>query len=148
MMSPKSPRTELKISITRTLTNLKRKGISLFVPSTLPATHPRGRRGFGGEDDSINSQARIGGVGQRCTAAIYSNRNTAYEVTHPHRQSGPEERIARIEISARVYILTVDRSKFCRKDNSHNHPVDGDNFAKNYRDQVLRSYSRRLYASA
>lgn len=148
MMSPKSPRTELKISITRTLTNLRRKIISPFLSNTLTATHPRGRRGFVGGDDSINPQARIGGISQRCTAAIDSNRNTAYEVTHPHRQPRPEERIARIEISARVYILAVDRSKFCRKDNSHNHPVDSDNFAKNDRDQILRSYSRRLYASA
>ena len=154
MMSPKRPRIELKISITRTLTNLQRKGVSLFITHTYLQPNPPspGERWGGGEGEGggflINSQAWIRGISQRCTAAIDSNRNTANEVTHPHRQPSPEERKARVEVSARVNIVAIDWAKLCRKYNCHNDPVDGDNFAKNDRYQVLRPYSRRLYTSA
>lgn len=76
-MSPKRPRIELKISMTRILTNLMVK-ISMVSQVFLLVAKSAGR---------VCIQGRVRSIGQCSTTAIDSNSNAAYEVTRANGQA-------------------------------------------------------------
>ena len=79
MMSPKRPKTELKISMTSIFTNLE--------------------EGFWSESRSCwglahGLQRRICSVCQSSAASVDAHRNATYEVTHANQQASPEQCVA------------------------------------------------------
>ena len=134
MMRPKRPKTELKISITRILTNL------VAETSAFATWHTTSHTQY--------SQTRIRCIRQRRTAPIDAHGHSAYQVAHAHRQATPEERIARIVVAARVHVVTRDQVEFCGEDDGHDDAVDGDDFAEDDGDEVLGPYSWGFDAAA
>lgn len=76
MMSPKRPRIELKISITRTLTNLKKEGVSLthtYQQTTNPPPPPKGGGGGGkgeGKEGAFSSTHKPGSAASASAALL------------------------------------------------------------------------------
>lgn len=115
-MRPNRPRTELKISITRILTNLQWLSIlALRVPRV---------------KCQKNIQCRIGSIRQRGAAPVDTDRNTAHQVAHADREAGPEQGVARVVAVSRVCRLPLDRIQLGREDDGHDDAVDGDDFAE------------------
>lgn len=126
-MRPKSPRTELKISMTRILTNLQTESVWEF--------RTRGRS---------DVQAGVSSIGERSTATVDANRNTADQVASADQETRPEQSKASVVVAARSGSVRADRGHLCRKDNGHDDAVDGDDFAEDDGDQVLCSDSGGL----
>lgn len=76
MIRPKRPNTELKISMTRILTKLRRSTSVLFIAH--------------GNRLVRNIQCRIRSIGQRSAATVDADSNTADEITHADGQARPE----------------------------------------------------------
>jgi hypothetical protein len=122
MMRPKSPRTELKISITRILTNLETQLAMEF-----------------DQNITYNVQTWIRSIRQSSTASINAHRYATHQIAHSHCQASPEQRIPSIVIASRVECISFHYTKFGREYNGHDDAVDGYNFAENDGDQVLRA---------
>lgn len=91
-----------------------------------------------------NVQARISSIGERSTATVDTNRNTADQVASADQQTGPEQGETSVVVAARSCGVRADRGHLCRKDNGHDDTVNGDDFAENDGDQVLCSDSGSL----
>jgi len=87
-------------------------------------------------------QAWIRSISQRRTTTIDAHGDTTNQIAHSHSQAGPEQCIASILISCRVYLISLDQVQFCGEYNRHDHAVDRHDFTEDNRDQVLRPYSR------
>jgi hypothetical protein len=113
MIKPKSPRTELKISMTRILTNLRRVSNmpSPYHPLSDPTRlHPPSHSNQAkATNEKQNSQTRIRGVRQRSPRAINAHTNTTDQITHADGQAGPKQRIAGVVVAARVHLRAFDR---------------------------------------
>lgn len=131
MMRPNRPSTELKISMTRILTNLPQ------VSTPLCFQHIK-----------HNVQAGISSIRQCRTAAIDAHTDTANQIAHPHRDARPEQRVAGIVVAGRVYVVRGDGFELRGEDDGHDDAVDGDNLAEDDRDKVLGSYSGGFDATA
>lgn len=131
-MSPNRPKTELKISITRILTNL---GQTVRISLT---TYK-----FSG-----HSQARVGSIRQCSTTSVDSDGDTAYQIAHADRDSRPEQGIAGVHIRPRVQVISIDWAELRGKDDRHDNAVDRHDFAENNRDQILRPDARGPYTTA
>lgn len=130
MIRPKSPRTELKISMTRILTNLYHE-VSI---------HETG--GCGGHESHV--QAGVSSVSKRSTTAVDTNRDTADKVASADQKTRPEQSETSVVVAARSCGVRADRGHLCRKDDGHDDTVDGDDLAENDGDQVLCSDSGSL----
>ena len=84
IMSPNSPSTELKISMTKILTNLG---------GFVSVSHVR-------DPEAIpkNSQSRIGCIRKRSTTPIDPHGHTTDQVAHAHGQAGPEQGVAGVVV--------------------------------------------------
>ena len=133
-MRPKSPRTELKISMTRILTNLYRK----------VSTHSIRENG----EQVSNVQARISSISERSTATVDTNRNTADQVASADQQTRPEQGKSSVVVAARSCGIRANRGHLRREDDGHDNTVNGDDFAENDGDQVLCSDSGSLDTSS
>ena len=95
--------------------------------------------------DVVYVQRRISGICQRCATSIDTNRNTADQVAHADCKSSPEQCVAGEVVGARVELLSVPNRLHLRgEDDGHNDTVNGNNFAEDDGDQVLRSYPGSL----
>jgi hypothetical protein len=117
MIRPKSPRTELKISMTRILTNLYSK-------VSIRKTWIRG--------GNSNVQAGVSSISKRSTATVDTDRNTTDQVAHADQETGPEQSETSVVVAARSCGIRADDT------------VNGDDFAENDGDQVLCSDSGSL----
>jgi hypothetical protein len=87
------------------------------------------------------SQCRVRSIGQRRATSVDAYTNTADQVAHSHSQSSPEQGITGEHVGRRVYLLNVvELGELGGEDDGHDDAVDGDDFAENNGDQVLRSY--------
>ena len=127
-MSPNNPKTELKISITSTLTNLKIKVSSYFLRNL--------------DGIKLRLQAWIRSVGQCCAAPVDPHGNATYQVAHAHRQTGPEKGVPRVLVRGRVGGFPLDHLQFGGEDDGHDDAVYRHHFAEDDGYQVLGPYSR------
>ena len=135
MISPNNPSTELKISITSTLTNLQ------FTPyQHMHVSHPNRTH--------LHSQARIRSIRQRSTTPIDPHANPTDQITHPDRDARPEECVASILIRARQHGRFIHGFQLGGEDDGHDDAVDGDDFAEDDGDKVLGSDPRRFDSAA
>jgi hypothetical protein len=96
-----------------------------------------------------NSQCRVRSICQRRATSVDAYTNTADQVAHSHGQSSPEQSISGEHVGGGVYLLDVgELGQLGGEDDGHDDAVDGDDFAKDNGDQVLRSYPGRLDTSA
>jgi hypothetical protein len=130
MIRPKRPSTELKISMTRILTNLVLLAMPLAV---LVAT--------------IDVQCWISSISQRCTTSIDADTDTANQIAHAHSQPRPEHGVTSVVIAGGVYRVVGDWRDLGGENNGHDDSVDSHNFTENNGDQVLGSNSRCFYAA-
>jgi hypothetical protein len=93
---------------------------------------------------SRNVQAGISGISKRSTATVDTNRNTADQVASANQKTRPEQGETSVVVAARSCGIRANRGHLCRKDDGHNHTVNGDDFAENDGDQVLCSDSGSL----
>ena len=131
MISPNSPSTDEKISMTKIFTNLAHMlAISLLV------------------SNQNHSQCRVRRIRQRSTTPIDPNTHTTYQITHPDRQSTPEQRIPRIHVLAAICALVICSIELRTEHNRHDDTVDGDDFAEDDRDEIFCSDAWRADAAA
>jgi hypothetical protein len=133
-MRPKRPKTELKISMTRILTNLY-LGINTHVYQQY-------------QQGEVCSQRWVGGIGKGSATAVDTDSNTADQVAQADRQASPEQRKASVIGIGRVQLSADDVADLGGEDDGHDDAVDGDDFAEDDGDEVLRSDARRLDTSA
>jgi hypothetical protein len=94
------------------------------------------------------SQCRVRSICQRRATSVDAYANTADQVTHSHSQSSPEQGVSGEHVGRSVYLLNVgELGQLGGEDDGHDDAVDGDDFAENDGDQVLRSYPRCLDTS-
>lgn len=92
-----------------------------------------------------NVQGRISSICQCCTTSIDTDRHTTDQVAHADGQSCPEQGVPGEVVGARVKLLGVRNVLELRgEDDGHDDAVNGNDFAENDGDQVLRSYPRCL----
>ena len=131
-MSPNSPRTEEKISMTRILTNLYLR------QHTLPRLLHK----------IVNIQAWIRSVGQCRTGPVDTDTDSTNEIAHAHEHARPEQRISGVVVAAAVECIAADGGEFGGEDDGHDDAVDGDNFAEDDGDEVFGADSRGFDAAA
>jgi hypothetical protein len=89
----------------------------------------------------MHLQCRIRSICKGCTTSIDAYADAADQVAHAHGKSGPEQRVSGEDVGGRVDLLdVVDLVEFRGEDDGHDDAVNGDNFAEDDGDQVLRSY--------
>lgn len=93
-------------------------------------------------------QAWIGGICQCGTATIDTNGNTAYQVAASNGKTSPEQGKSSIVVFGARQVFRRNNLKFRGEDDGHDDSVDGNDFAKDNGDQVLRSYTRGLDTAA
>jgi hypothetical protein len=88
----------------------------------------------------VHSQCRIRSICEGRTTSVDAYTDTTDQVAHTHGESGPEQRISRENVGGRVDLLdVVDLVELRGEDDGHDDAVDGDDFAEDDGDQVLRS---------
>ena len=78
---------------------------------------------------------------KRRAAAVDAHTDTTDQIAHSDRQTGPKEGVASVVVGACVELVFGDHLDQRGKDDRHNDTVDGDDFAEDDGDEVLRSYS-------
>ena len=131
-MSPNSPKTEEKISITRIFTNLCLISTILHCPFIA-------RR---------NIQAWISSIGQGGTAPIDTHTDTTDQIAHADQHAGPEQGISSVVVAATIQRIATDWREFGGEDDGHDDAVDGDDFAEDDGDEVFGADSRCFDAAA
>jgi len=132
-ISPKRPRTELKISITRILTNLH----TGQCPCPSRYTFRKG-----------DVQRGIGSIGKRSTTTIDANGDTTDEIAHADGQAGPEQGIASVVAVTRVRSLSLQGVQLGREYDGHDDAVNGHDLTEDDRDKVLGTDTWGLDAAA
>jgi hypothetical protein len=91
----------------------------------------------------MHLQCRIRSICKGCATSVDAHADTADQVAHAHGESGPEQRISGEDVGGRVDLLdVVDLVELRGEDDGHDDAVNGDDFAEDNGDQVLRSNSR------
>lgn len=134
-MRPNRPRMELKISMTRILTNLCVASVS----SGKLVVHRHGR---------LDVQRGISRIGQGGTTAVDANGDTADQVAHADGDAGPEQGEASEVRRIGVGTGALERADLGGEDNGHDDTVDGDDLAEDDGDEVLGTDARRPNATA
>lgn len=129
MINPNSPSTELKISMTRILTNL-RESVYDFARV------------------KVRSQAGVCSVGEGRAASVDADGHAADEVARSDCQSTPKQRVSSVVVRSRIEGIAGNRSELRGEDDGHDDTVDRDHFAEDDGDQVLRPYSRGFDTAA
>jgi hypothetical protein len=131
-MRPNRPRTELKISMTRILTNLSARKSDVSIQWCQKGPLQRG----------------IGCIGEGRATAIDTDSNTADQVAHAHGYASPEQGETGVVCISGEHFRALDRVDLGGEDDGHDDSVDGDDLAEDDGDEILRSDAWCLYTTA
>ena len=100
------------------------------------------------KDKSGVLQAWVGSVREGCAATVDANRDTTDQVAHSYGDSSPKQSKSSVVVLCRVQGISINGRKLCGEYDRHDHAVDGDDFAEDDRDEILRSYPWCLNTSS
>jgi hypothetical protein len=88
-----------------------------------------------------NLQCWVRSIGKRCTTSVDAYAHTTDQVAHADSDSSPEQRVSGEVVGSGVEQLSIrDGVHLGGEDDGHDDTVNGDDFAEDDGDQVLRSY--------